>query len=226
MIDIVTDLRPMLGPVRDQGARPTCLAFAASDAHAALRNGWTPLSCEFAYYHAQRRAKRPHQSGATLSSMLETLRTDGQPAEAGWVYLDKVPDDIAAWAPPTTVGQCFGRDGGAAAIDLTSILVALDQQRPVMLLTKLSRSFYMPDYQGVIDPANDEMPDDTIRHAIVAVGHGTTNGQTALLVRNSWGESWGINGHAWLTEKFLKPRLFATAILTGDVDVSSSAAAA
>ena len=94
MIDIVTDLRPMLGPVRDQGARPTCLAFAASDAHAALRNGWTPLSCEFAYYHAQRRAKRPHQSGATLSAMLETLQIDGQPAKAGWAYLDKVPDDI------------------------------------------------------------------------------------------------------------------------------------
>jgi len=120
MIDIVTDLRPTFGPVRDQGARPTCLAFAASDAHAALRNGWTPLSCEFAYYHAQRRAKRSHQSGATLSSMLETLRTDGQPTEAGWVYLDKVPDEIATWAPPATVGLCFGRDGRAAAPDCSA----------------------------------------------------------------------------------------------------------
>ena len=62
--------------------------------------------------------------------------------------------------------------------------------------------------------------------AVVAVGHGTVSGQKAFLIRNSWGADWGENGHAWLTEKFLTPRLFATAILTEDIDVSSCAAAA
>ena len=31
-LHIVKDLRPFLGPVRDQGRRPTCLSFAASAA--------------------------------------------------------------------------------------------------------------------------------------------------------------------------------------------------
>jgi len=83
-ITILVDLRALFGPARNQGARPTCLAFAASDAHAALRVGWAPLSCEYAFYQAQRRASRPASSGALLSSMLETLQKDGQPEEHGW----------------------------------------------------------------------------------------------------------------------------------------------
>ena len=226
MIDIKTDLRPLLGPVRDQGTRPTCLAFAASDTHAGLREGWTPLSCEYAFFRAQQRSGRRHDQGATLSAMLEALRLDGQPAESGWPYLDAVPDDPAHWTPPSDVGPCFGRKGGPAAIDLGPIVEALDSRKPVMLLSTLSQSFFAPANEGVVDPANDEKPDPSLRHAIVAVGHGLAAGQKAILIRNSWGAGWGINGHAWLTEKFLKPRLFATAILTEDIDVSSRAAAA
>src|SRR5258708_38222177 len=53
-IKIAKDLRSMFGPVRDQGQRPTCLAFAASDLHAAVRGAWAPLSCEYIFYHAQK----------------------------------------------------------------------------------------------------------------------------------------------------------------------------
>ena len=42
-ITVSVDLRALFGPARDQGPRPTCLAFAASDAHAALAMGWAPL---------------------------------------------------------------------------------------------------------------------------------------------------------------------------------------
>ena len=55
MIKILVDLRNNLGPARDQDPRPTCMAFAASDAHAAARDGWEPLSTEWAYYHALKR---------------------------------------------------------------------------------------------------------------------------------------------------------------------------
>ena len=36
MIKSLVDLRGNFGPARDQNPRPTCMAFAASDAHAAL----------------------------------------------------------------------------------------------------------------------------------------------------------------------------------------------
>jgi hypothetical protein len=105
-IVVSVDLRPSFGPVRNQGPRPTCMAFAASDTHAGLRSGWTPLSCEFAFYHAQRRAGRPPNKGALLSAMLDALREDGQPAEMGWPYLPATPNDAASWAPPQPSVRC------------------------------------------------------------------------------------------------------------------------
>lgn len=226
MIDIVRDLRPLFGPARDQGARPTCLAFAASDTHAGLRDGWAPLSREFAFYAAQKRAGRPPTSGALLSTMLDALRLDGQPDEKGWPYLAAVPADHRLWTPPATVGPLYGRNGQRDGTDLSSILAALDRDTPVLMLTMLSRSFFQPRGDGVVDPANDELPEPAQRHAVVAVGHGTVDGTPAILIRNSWGPGWGLEGHAWLTERFLAPRLFATANLTEEVDVSSHTAAA
>src|SRR5580692_6695697 len=99
-VQIKKDLRHLFGPVRDQGQRPTCLAFAASDTHAAVRDAWEPLSCEYAFFQAQNRAGRGAHDGATLTSMLEVLRHDGQPYESGWPYLVTLPADQTQWHPP------------------------------------------------------------------------------------------------------------------------------
>lgn len=224
-VEVDVDLRREFGPVRDQGRRPTCLAFAASDSHAAVRAGWEPLSSEFAYFHAQRRAGRSPTQGAELGAMLEALRVDGQPVEAGWRYLDAVPKDLAAWVPPVSVGERFGRDGVASDGDLGGVRSRLAVGCPVVVLTTLSRSFFMP-VDGVVDAVPGELPESSQRHALVAVGFGRVFGIPAILVRNSWGAAWGVDGHAWLTERFLGPRLFATAALLEKVDVSSRQAAA
>lgn len=228
MTDIVVsvDLRPSFGPVRNQGPRPTCLAFAASDAHAGLRSGWTPLSCEFAFYHAQRRAGRPPGEGALLSAMLETLREDGQPAEVGWPYLPTTPNDRASWAPPAAVGVLFGRDGKKAPASVDDIIRELDAGRPVIILLMLSASFFRPSSDGVIHSALGEAPEPQRRHAVIAVGHGKVDEHRAILVRNSWGDRWANGGYAWLSEPFLGPRLFAAAKLTEEVNVPARPAAA
>jgi hypothetical protein len=82
-IAIKTDHRQLFGPIRDQGPRPTCLAFAISDLHAALRGPWEPLSCEYLFYHAQRRANRKPHEGTLLTSALDAVRHEGQPHESG-----------------------------------------------------------------------------------------------------------------------------------------------
>ena len=67
MVTAMVDLRAQFGAVRDQGDRPTCLAFAASDAHAACRPHWEPLSSEYAFFHAQKRAGLPPDRGTYLN---------------------------------------------------------------------------------------------------------------------------------------------------------------
>ncbi len=221
VIEMFCDLRPMFGAVRDQGARPTCVAFAASDAHAALRAGWEPLCCEYAFYQAQRRAGRQPTQGVFLPAMVESLAQDGQPIEAAWPYLSALPADLTTWMPPAQLSQIHGRAGIISSSALDQIVATLDEGRPVILLLMLSASFFLPGTDGVIDAAVGEVPEPARRHAVIACGHGAIDARPALLVRNSWGARWGLSGCAWLTESFLKPRLFAAATLLEDADVSA-----
>ena len=158
--------------------------------------------------------------------MLEALRKDGQPVEAGWPYLPATPSDAASWTPSDNVGALFGRAGDTLQPSLDRVIQELEGDRPAILLLMLSRAFYAPSAEAVIHPTAGEAPDPARRHAVVATGHGTVDGERAILVRNSWGLRWGTAGYGWLTETFLAPRLFAAAILTEDVDVSACPAAA
>jgi hypothetical protein len=160
------------------------------------------------------------------AAALDTLREDGQPEESGWPYLASLPAIIATWVPPGSIGQVYGRNGQNETPDLTQIIPWIELDRPVIALMMLSSSFYGPSPEGVVEPAAGEQPEPARRHAIIACGHGTVDGQRALLVRNSWGPRWGQDGYAWLTEKFLESRLYGAAILLEDVNVSAHKAAA
>jgi len=220
MIEIDVDLRSLLGPVRDQGARPTCLAFAASDTHAAARGVLTPLSCEYAFFQAQKRCGRSPHEGASWYDMLSAIEENGQPIEDQWAYLAAVPVDLSQWTPPSGVDELFGRSHISLAAKVDLVRNALNFGSPVLIVAMLSNSFFAPSASGVVEAPADERPDPNLMHALVAVGHGKVNGQPAVLVRNSWGAAWGIDGHAWLTDIYLKPSLAAAACLTEECDVS------
>jgi hypothetical protein len=220
MIEIDVDLRNLLGPARDQGARPTCLAFAASDTHAATRGALTPLSCEYAFFHAQQRGGRSPHEGASWNDMLSAIEENGQPAEEQWAYLPAIPIDLSQWVPPNDIGELFGRRNMPVAATVGMIRNSLNCGSPVLIVAMLSNSFFSPSASGVVEAQADERSDPNLMHALIAVGHGKVNGQLALLIRNSWGAAWGIDGHAWLTDMYLKPSLVAAACLTEECDVS------
>ena len=222
---VKSDWRRRFGPARDQGGRPTCLAFAASDAHAALRAPWIALSCEFAFYHAQRRAGRAPTTGALLPAMLTALKSDGQPVETDWPYLETLPTDLGMYGPPGAL-QVFRRNSETRADVLDEIIVMLEAGQSSLLLMMISDAFYTPDTEGIVRASTGEAPDPGRRHAVVAVGHGDVDGARAILVRNSWGADWGFGGHAWLPEAFLVPRLTRVALLTEEINVPAQNLAA
>ena len=225
-IVIKKDLRALFGPARNQGARPTCLAFATSDTHAAARADWSPLSCEYLFFQAQRRSSRLSTQGALPAAILGALKTVGQPEESGWPYLPKSPVDESTWYPPGTVMPLYGRNGRGMRASITDVTGGIDRGIPLVLLLTLSPSFFRPTSEAIVTPAIGEQPEPERRHAVIAVAHGLVDEKRSVLVRNSWGPRWGASGYAWLTEEFLGPRLWGALELLEDVDVSGSSAAA
>src|SRR4051812_37077844 len=104
------DLRSAFGPARNQGDRPTCLAFAMSDAHSAVRGDLKFMSPEHLYFHAVKRSAGCHpDDGVALQEACEALKQDGQSIEAGWPYLGAIPSNPALWVPPATAAPVFRR---------------------------------------------------------------------------------------------------------------------
>ena len=202
-IEVEADLRAHWKGVRDQGARPTCLACAASDAHAHAHMLAHPLSVEYVFFTAaQQMPGKIAPSGLTLDATAAALRTDGQPNESDWPYQAAHPDP---WQPPKVgqlwYGNCAQLAAGQAVLD------ALQAGNPAVMALRIVPGFmrvqaapHIIDHTGA--PAGG--------HAVLAVGAGrrTVGGPLdLLLIRNSWGFRWGFGGHAWLPIEYLVDKL-------------------
>lgn len=203
----VCDLRSKLGPARNQGARPTCVAFALSDRHAVQRGATEPLSVEHLYYHAvQRTSGCDPGGGVTVPTCVAALAQDGQCSEVGWPYADPIPSG-SAWVPPETAVPVFRRRSEISDDTVAMIMSELDTGSPLVVAMLLGERFYMPDPQGRIGPGPDDV--NTDYHALLAVGHGLEGSEPFILVRNSWGADWGMDGYGWVSVAYLEPRLYA-----------------
>lgn len=210
-ISVDTDLRSLLGPARNQGHRPTCLAFAATAAHEASRQGSCYLSTEYlAFYGAQRSHCNPAR-GLTSASVVQALEYDGQPSETVWPYSRQMPDS-ESWAPPPTPYTCHKARIRFSARSVSEVLEIVEHGAPVILIVSVTSAMYRPDAQGVVRPdRSDELT--MCRHALLAVGSGHAEDGTYVLVRNSWGRAWGTQGHGWLPEPYVAENLNSTGFI-------------
>jgi len=207
-ITIRSDLRGKFGDVRNQQTRPTCLAFATSDLHAASRPApFAPLSVEYLFFHAVQHSISPNpKKGITVTAASDTLRMEGQPVEGGWPYLPVLPTDTSKWLPPKGL-TVFRRTVVPRKDSVEAVFNAIDNKEAVLLCLKISEAFYRPNSSGLVTHINPDR--DTGYHAVLAVGHGTAGSNSVILVRNSWGAGWGLNGHAWLHLAYLSQRLYS-----------------
>lgn len=195
------DLRPDLGPIRDQGPRGTCLAFAATAAHEQARRnrrGDLPDDLgEEVLYWACKQVDGNRTAGTSGASAAQALATTGQSASALWPYDGGRDDTDASYAPPgpalepDAMRHATLRD---AAPDLDEIRNELQRQHVVVIGFELWQGFYEAHGGALGTPAAGELLGDL--HAVAAVGF--DDDAHELLVRNSWGDTWGDGGYGRL----------------------------
>lgn len=226
-LDVLQDLRLVLGPVRDQGRRPTCLSFAASAAHEQARGDLDPLCVEWLFYHAAQRAGTGLRQGTTIPDTRHVLQVLGQPLDQFWPYSGS-PAFGTAWRPPMGKVPLFRCESDGSSTDLRQVREILNLDKPVVLALFISDAFteattWLRKGPEIILPDDGEPIDRERGHAVVAVGHGRLGSEGLILVRNSWGRAWGSDGHAWVRDSYLSRRLFGGfSISEGGGDVLQS----
>lgn len=204
-VTIIVDHRVRLGPVKDQGRRPTCLSHAATLSHESARRDTEVLSAEYLHWFA---ATTPG-GGAKLDAVAESLRDRGQPPEIACPYFPGEPPQ--GWAP----SQCttFRRASEERDAEADEVHRLIHQDYTPLLVLMLPEAFYCPQAPWVV-PSKGPIRGT---HAVVGVGAGIHAGTRVVLTRNSWGVGWGDAGHVWLDDTFLRRYLLRVLILTHEV---------
>lgn len=195
------DLRPHCPPVVDQGQLGSCTANALAGAMGYIHAAATPFSRLFIYYNE--RAIEHHitsDSGAMIRDGIKTLAKKGVCAEAEWPY------NIAQFKKKPSA-KCF-TDAQANRIatysrlsTLNDMLQCLADGYPFVFGFTVYESFESQEVAstGVMNlPAANEQP--LGGHAVMAVGYDMASQR--LIVRNSWGTGWGLDGSGYFTMPF------------------------
>ena len=206
---IHVDLRTSFPKIRDQGSRPLCLAFSASDVNSNVNSVSEALSVEYLAYHAYLyETHTDYNRGLSIHSITHALKNDGQPTE------NEHPYDYQATTPKiplTNFSNLFHCMNDSTGLSVDDIFNQLNLGLPIILGINLSHSCFSPTYPYVIAEDGDNLGG----HAVIAVGSGELDcGTRCILIRNSWGLAWGEKGHSWLTENYLSNRLITSLTLS------------
>lgn len=204
------DLRPVLPPVRDQGERGTCVAFAVTAAHEAAivtsAGAIEDLSEEVLYWGCKQ-VDGDHESGTSFHSAAIALSTWGQPPEDLWPYDERRQESDDTYLPPPGALDsrvCRKAQLQAAEATVAAIREHLAAGRSVVIGIRIGYSFLTPKAGRIPLPEPDEALTDG--HALLVVGYNDGAGQRDgfLIVRNSWGEGWGDGGYGYLPYEYIE----------------------
>jgi C1A family cysteine protease len=214
------DLRPWCSPVEDQGNLQSCTANAGAGLIEYFERRafgkYVAASRLFLYKVTRDLMHRKGDTGAHLRSTMESMVLFGVPPEEYWSYVvadfDVEPSAfLYAFADNYKTIQYYRLDpaGTAKNLLLDRIKLYLCSGLPSMFGFTVYTSITQAENTGKIPyPTSSEKIAGG--HAVDAVGYddsveitnnnmGSKPTKGALLIRNSWGTSWGgMGGYLWL----------------------------
>jgi C1A family cysteine protease len=195
------DLQPKCPPVYDQGQLGSCTANAIAgaiefDLKAQGLTDFVP-SRLFIYYNERVIENDVDQdNGAEIRDGIKSVATQGVCPETEWPYSDQ-GTQFAVVPTPTCYADALkvkALSYQSAPQDAISIKTILASGRPIVFGFSVYESF---ESDEVASTGMVPMPSPTDSpiggHAVLAVGYDDI--AQRFLVRNSWGQEWGLQGY-------------------------------
>lgn len=202
------DFSALLPPVRDQGQRGTCAAFAITALHevgvAAGGTVSTLLSEEVLYWGAKQ-ADRNVKPGTSFRSIHMALGKWGQSEAHWWLYDPKRNAADPGYQPPTEAiepANCFKARLTTLGVNVEEIKKSIASGALVAVSVQMSKGWNASGNLPEPQPA-DMIPD---YHAVLLTGYidGSPAGNGLFRFRNSWGPVWGEQGYGWIPYSYVE----------------------
>ena len=212
-------------PVRNQGARGTCAAFAGVGhlEYAALKHYPSLATLDLAeqrfYYNAKPECQETGCSLMEEGSSYEAGLDASLNALSFDIPLERdCPYSAQPGSNDLQIPQVAGCSKGAAKVEsiewvsqTQEIVDALEQEGlPVLFASPLSDNFFWNDGLITAAAAGDARgAEHSAGHAYLIVGYERLpdmpeEGGMCFIIKNSWGTGWGINGYACATLRWMQ----------------------
>jgi len=211
-------------PIRDQGKRPTCSAFAGTRAieiALAQTGKQIDLSEQYIYWSSKPYCQQSPCSkrGSWITYALDHSKNSSRadiPTENACPYKSNSrPGNETQIPMRSSCQQGVVKVESYKKLNSNSELVAaLDKNQSIVGGFKLSPNFYKTrgiiSYQDSL--VNGKMDEHASGHALLIVGYmklpksliRAHEGSLCYIVANSWTEGWGTGGYGCVTEKWLR----------------------
>ena len=204
------DLRPKMPPVYNQGELGSCTANSAAGALEYLigKQGATEYvpSRLFIYYNERLLTNQVSvDSGGSIYDVVDSVKQYGACPETLWPYNTNeftVKPTDASYS--SALSSFKFADEFYLNKDEIALKTSLAAGFPVMFGFTVFDSFESPAVaQTGLVPFPSDSDNIVGGHAVLLVGYENTANDVNWIIRNSWGENWGINGYFIMNNEYM-----------------------